>query len=167
MPIPILGAVLSALGPVLLPSVTKRIVGDQDGTVAQAAITMVEQVAGIPIRSPEDAAAAAAKIQGDPALALQLARQQDQHQAELMALHNDNTANARAMHVARSDRTPAVLAYATTILVAVAVIYTMWDEVQDNPISMMLLGSLMTAWGSIINFFFGSSVESRDGRRGR
>jgi hypothetical protein len=74
----------------------------------------------------------------------------------------DNTKDARGMQVGTKAMTPAILAILVTtgfFGVLGTMLFGVWHP-SDNNALLILLGSLGTSWGAIVNFYFGSSAGS-------
>jgi hypothetical protein len=79
---------------------------------------------------------------------------------------------AREFQTKTNDSTSKWLAYSVTaaffvVLMAVLIIPIVWSDksgsdVSNNPVAQTLLGVLGTGWVSIISFYFGSSVGSKE-----
>jgi hypothetical protein len=118
--------------------------------------------------SSSELAAAMASATPDQLLALKKA---DQEFAEFLAkldvdfekIAAEDRASARAMQVQTRSWVPGVLAVAVTVgfFGLIAVMCTMTVPAANRDTLNILLGSLGTAWVTIVTFFFGSSSSSR------
>lgn len=107
----------------------------------------------------------------DEGAAVELARlayqDSDARRHELVQLETDavnDRASARQRQQVTNDRTNAYLAYIVTVgfLLTIVLVAQTRTAGNDNPVLQTLLGVLGTGWVSIIAFFFGSSVGSRE-----
>ena len=148
---PILGAALG--GPV--------------GAVAGAAGTLLASVLGVEA-TPE---AVLGKL-ADPQSAVMLQelelRRQDRllsWQEEQLAAELADTKNARAREVALAGIGHAA-SYATSLVALVVVVGFFWmlagvmEQKEVNEPTLLLLGALGTAFGSVVNYYLGSSLGS-------
>lgn len=79
----------------------------------------------------------------------------------LEELAQANTANARQREIAIKDKIPAILAILVTagfFSVLGFMLYSGTDQQSDA--LLVMLGALGTAWGAIMNYYFGSSAGS-------
>lgn len=81
----------------------------------------------------------------------------------LATLAVDNTKDARDMQKVTRSWVPATLSILITIGFFGILIGMMMGGLKttDNQALLIMLGSLGTAWGAIVNFWFGSSADSR------
>lgn len=85
-----------------------------------------------------------------------------EHLQALERIAADDRAGARQMQTATRSRVPAILAIVVTVGffgVLAAMLLNLWRP-SDNNALLILLGSLGTSWGAIVNFYFGSSAGS-------
>lgn len=105
----------------------------------------------------------------DPDILLKLKQADNDFQAQMKTLEIseekltfDDRANARAMQVSTKDSTPRYLAYLITIgffgTLAYLIIYGKPQTGGD--VMLVMVGSLGTAWASIVSYYFGSSTGS-------
>lgn len=84
--------------------------------------------------------------------------------ADLEKIAADDRANARGMQTSTRSWVPAALAVAVTLgffgVLAAMMLGTIKSP--NNDALLLMLGSLGTAWGAIISFYFGSSASSKD-----
>jgi hypothetical protein len=73
-----------------------------------------------------------------------------------------DTADARAMQTANKSRVPAVLTFVVTVGFLAILVFMMLGvlKVDSSPPLLMLLGALGTAWGSVMQFWFGTTHDS-------
>lgn len=97
-----LPAIIAALAPMLIGEVAKQAMGDTSasGMVADAAVSVVSQVADIPITDEGSAKAAADAIAADPAKLAEAYRLQAESVITLLRLDNDDRAGASDQTVA-------------------------------------------------------------------
>ncbi len=81
---------------------------------------------------------------------------------KLEEIHAQDRSSARAMQIATNSWVPPVLAIGITV--GFFSILSWMLSVPNEPKSealLVMLGALGTAWGAVVNFFFGSSASSR------
>ncbi len=81
---------------------------------------------------------------------------------DLAKIDADDRADARKMQVATGSRIPAALAILVTLGffgILGLMLAGVWKPTDNNAL-LILLGSLGTSWGAIVNFYFGSSAGS-------
>lgn len=88
-----------------------------------------------------------------------LKRADDELQLELYRLDITDRANARQL--ATVDNTPRVLAYIITFGFFGMLIAINYITEADQAVLNIMIGSLGTAWVSIVNYYFGSSLGSK------
>jgi hypothetical protein len=167
-----LPAIIAALAPVLIGEVAKQAMGDAPaaGKVAEAAVSVVSQVVGLPIVDEDSARAAAGIVTSDPAKLAEVYRLQAECVVTLLRLDNEDRENARAREIALRDPTPqnlayvifgGFLAYAFAILIGAA----FGAPGFKDPLVAGLIGTGFGALGAeaarIGNYYFGSSAGSR------
>jgi hypothetical protein len=82
---------------------------------------------------------------------------------DLVKLKVDDVKSAREMQIVTRAWTPAILAYLITAGFFGILIMLMTKTVilnADNNSLLIMLGSLGTAWSGVINYYFGSTVQS-------
>ena len=94
---------------------------------------------------------------------LALKKIEKEQQFSFAELDVKNTQGARDMQMSTNSKVPAILAVIVVsgffgILVSMML---GWLKVSDQQALLLLLGSLSTAFGSVLNFYFGSSHGSR------
>lgn len=90
-------------------------------------------------------------------------KQAEEEFKETLAIITLDIADARNREVQVKDYTPRILAYLVTIgFFGILALYTYGNvpEINTSVLNIML-GSLGTAWVSIINYYFGSSMGSQ------
>jgi len=140
------------------------------GPLAGAAVKIIgDKVLGRPDATAEDveAALSSGALTGEQIVALKAAEQSftlemakvDQ---ALEATVIDDKKSAREMNSATHSPVPAILSYFVTIgyFGVLAGMMTKWLVVADSQVALMMLGSLTTAWGSVLAFWFGSTRDS-------
>lgn len=110
-----------------------------------------------------------AVLSGDPnALAqVKIAEIEFQKRLEELGIEREklayaDTANARAREMTLKDRTPAVLAGLITVgfFVVLGTLMAYPDAKDSDPL-LIMLGSLGTAWATVVAYYFGSSAGSQ------
>lgn len=168
-------AIIAALAPILLPRVVDAAQAKSPaaGKVAQAAIDAVQAVTGLPVQSADQAASAVAAVRADPAMALDLARQQDDTAIRIIEADNADRADARAREVAMAahgDHTARVLAYCVTgafVFVTISLIAggLLGAEGLRDPVLSTLIGTVVGYLSAkaeqVVSYYFGSSAGSK------
>jgi hypothetical protein len=105
----------------------------------------------------------------DPAVLLQLKTANNELQEHMKQLDIDeaklsfdDTANARAMQIATHDSTPRYLAYFITFgfFATLGYLIVYGKPTTGGDVMLVMVGSLGTAWATIVSFFYGSSAGS-------
>jgi hypothetical protein len=139
-------------------------VGGPFGPLASAAIS-----AALGTPKGDDKAAEAALLTATPDQLLALTKENDAFQVQMKQLGIDEAkltfddiANARSMEVATHDSTPKYLAYLITFgfFATLAYLIVYGKPQTGGDVMLVMVGSLGTAWASIVNFFYGSSAGS-------
>lgn len=166
---PVLGKALS--GPnaaVALNLLGRAVLGDEEATPEAIADALKSGDADAKLkiaraeadfqRRTEDAAVTLARLQYQDAAD----KRHDLVQLETIAA-NDR-ASARHRQQVTNDRTNAYLAYLVTIGFLLTILLVARIDLQgpSNPVLQTLLGILGTGWASVMAFYFGSSVGSRE-----
>lgn len=87
---------------------------------------------------------------------------------DLERLSNEDRANARDREVKVGDKTPKILAAVITVGYFGVLFWMLKNGLPGNGGSeamLVMLGTLGTAWGGIVAYYFGSSAGSRDKNR--
>lgn len=162
----------------LVPDIVKW-VGGSDNSVqaAQKVVDIAQKVTGT--ASGDDALQA---VRDNPTLALQLQQELDKNQQELakisqavtLAEIQADTANyakevedresARQMQISTRSRTAPLLAVLITLGFFGILSFMLFKEVPNGQKDVLniMLGSLGTAWVTVVSFYFGSSKSSED-----
>lgn len=116
-----------------------------------------DQMATALVNATPDQIAAIKKADNDFAV------QMKQLDIDLVRINADNTKSARDMQSATHSRIPGVLSAIITAGYFGILIGNMAGILKftNNEAMLILLGALATAWGSVINFYFGSSAGSQ------
>lgn len=72
-----------------------------------------------------------------------------------------NTEGARKMQIATQSKIPGVLAIGVTLGFFGILCFMLTSEYKPSEPLLVMLGALGTAWGSVVNFYFGSSHGSQ------
>ena len=98
----------------------------------------------------------------DQTFALQMQELGFKNVETLAALAVENTKDARAMQVQTRSRVPAILSNVITVGFFGILVGMMYGQLKttDNQSLLILLGALASAWGAVVNYFFGSSADS-------
>ncbi len=111
----------------------------------------------------------AAITSGDPEILLKLQTADEAFKAQMETLRIseekltfDDIANARAMQVQTHDSTPRYLAYLITFgfFATLGYLIVYGKPTAGGDVMLVMVGSLGTAWASIVSFFYGSSAGS-------
>ncbi|MBS0449943.1 MAG: hypothetical protein JSS14_01400 [Proteobacteria bacterium] len=107
------------------------------------------------------------KLSGEQIVALKAGEQQLAVEMARIEQARDQTAmedrkSAREMQISGHSPVPAILSYLVTVgyFGTLAGMMTKWLVVADSQVALMMLGSLTTAWGSVLAFWFGTTRES-------
>lgn len=100
--------------------------------------------------------------QADQAFALQMQQLGFAQIADLEALAAGDRKDARALQIAKPSRVPAILSSLVTVGYFGILIGMMrgWLVVADSQALLIMLGSLTTAWGAVMAFWFGTTRDS-------
>lgn len=153
----------------IVKTVAPSIATAMGGPLAGMAVrTLSETLLGKPDGTTEELAAAAAAATPDQLLALKNA--ENQFKLEMKKLDVDlerisagDRDSARQMMVQTKDWTPRALAAAITVGFFGVLMYmlTYGIPTAGGEAMLVMLGTLGTAWGAVVSFYFGSSAGSR------
>lgn len=139
-------------------------VGGPFGPLASAALA-----AALGTSKGDDKAAETALLTATPDQLLALTKENDAFQVQMKQLGIDeqklvfdDIANARAMQVSTHDTTPKYLAYLITFgfFATLGYLIVYGKPQAGGDVMLVMVGSLGTAWASIVSFFYGSSAGS-------
>lgn len=92
---------------------------------------------------------------------IELAKQAQELGLNFEKLANEDRKSARDMQTATKSIVPPLLAVAITVGFFGILVMMLFGRVDsNNPAILMMLGSLGTAWGGIVSYYFGSSASS-------
>lgn len=85
-----------------------------------------------------------------------------QNQIDLEAVHAGDRKSARDMFATTRSKVPALLSFVVTIgyFAILAGMMFGWLHVSDSQALLLMLGSLSTAWGMVMAFWFGTTSDS-------
>lgn len=100
--------------------------------------------------------------QADQAFSLQMQELGFKNVADMESLAAGDRKDARGMQVAKPSPVPAMLSVGVTIGYFSILIGMMlgWLKVSDSQALLLMLGSLSTAWGMVMAFWFGTTRDS-------
>lgn len=159
------GAVKGVIGAVA-PTIATAL----GGPLAGAAVGAVASALGLPADAPQDQVAAAV-AKADPAALLALKQAEQQFLADMKRLDvdvarlaNEDRADARSREVQLGDRTPMILALVVTLGFFGVLGWMLASGIPEHggEALLVMLGALGTAWGAVVNYYFGSSAGSKD-----
>ncbi|MFO0271348.1 MAG: hypothetical protein ACK53W_12540 [Gemmatimonadota bacterium] len=155
--LPIIAAVLPHIAGPLAAKVAAEVAGPEVGATAKAVVDAAVAVAG------SDDPAAVASAMTDPLKVAAFRTSIVELELEAMRIENADRADARAMHVATRDTVPRDLAYASTAMVFVCALFVMAFGLpeQGREFSVAFLSAIVTAWGTMMAFYFGSSRDAK------
>lgn len=86
-----------------------------------------------------------------------------QNQIDLEQIHADDRKDARGMLTATQSKVPAILSFTVTLGYFAILLGMMfgWLKVSDSQALLLMLGSLSTAWGMVMAFWFGTTSGSQ------
>lgn len=139
------------------------------GALATMAFSEISKHTGASVSNPEEAEAAVLGATPEQIIALKQsdndfkAKMQQMgfaHSEDLEKISADDRANARARQISLKDRIPAVLAIGITIGFFGLLIEMMRVAPPEGTKDLLniMLGSLGTAWVSVVSYYFGSSA---------
>lgn len=157
--------------------VAPMIAGAAGGPLAASAVTAIEGALGV--NKPQAATldqrkdAVAAAFSSDPDALLKIKQAEQDFELKMKQLGFEDTEDlyklavedresARSMQIQTKDVTPRILAGGVTIGFFGILIFMLFRAIPDSSKDILdiMLGSLGTAWISIIAFYFGSSNDS-------
>ena len=138
-------------------------------TIAAGAVS---DVIGTPVKADAQSIAAAvsgatpeqiiALKQADNDFAVKMRQLGIQEATDLAKIEADNTQGARQMQTSVKSWIPGALAIGITIgFFGILGAMLAGVETKENTALLILLGSLGTSWGAVVNFYFGSSHSSQ------
>lgn len=139
--------------------------------LAGLAVEAATQALGVSEKTAEGLKNAIAGVSADQMLALKKAdqdfavRMQElgfKNMADIAAIEAGDRASARDMQKTNRSRIPAILSVIVTVgfFGLLLGMMTKWLVVNDSQALLLLLGSLSTAWGMVMSFWFGTSNSS-------
>lgn len=150
----------------LLKGIAPAIAGALGGPFAAAGVSALEEALGIspdPEKSQDGRISElAARIQGATAADLLALKEADLHHAETMAkIAGDDRKSARDREIAVKDVVPGLLAFCVTAGFFGVLGYMLGYEVpaSNRDVLNILLGSLGTAWVSVVAYYYGKSSD--------
>jgi len=156
---PFISAAASLGGP--LGTMAANAVGKALNVDASKAVTP-ENIESIITQAFADPAQRAALLQAEQNFQAQMAELGYKDAETMVEDANADRANARAREIAVRDWTPKVLAACVTIGFFGVLMLMGFHKTPDSAHDawMLMLGALSTAWGGIIQYYFGSSAGS-------
>lgn len=140
------------------------------GPLAGAAVKVLgDKLLGSPNATEDEVAAAlsAGSLSGEQLKALKEAELNFQVEMAkidqaMEASFIEDRKSAREMESATHSPVPAILSYFVTLgyFGVLTGMMTKWLVIADSQVALMMLGSLTTAWGSVLAFWFGSTRDS-------
>ena len=153
------------------PWITAAATGNIPGLITMAA-EAVGSAIGKPVKADQESISAAiagatpeqllALKQADNDVKIKLQALGFEHEEEIEKIAADDRASARNREIAVKDRLPAVLAVLITIGFFGVLVFMLLHEIPANghDAMLMILGALITAWTSVVTYYFGSSAGS-------
>ena len=151
------------------PLLAGLLAGPKAAAVAQVAVDVAQTITGT-----ADGPSAVMALRGNPELQLayqrammekelELARLASQSELAHLAAEVYDRKSARAMQMTLDSLIPASLAVVNTIGFFGILIGMLggWLSTENNPVLLLLLGSLTAGYGMVLSFFFGSSSGSK------
>jgi len=135
------------------------------GPLAGMAVSAISKAIGVDPDKVDDLISNN-KLSAEQIAQLKLAEIELQRQAQELGLNFEKLANedrksARDMQMTTKSIVPPALAVAITLgFFGILVMMLMGRVDSNNPAILMMLGSLGTAWGGIVSYYFGSSASS-------
>jgi len=170
-----LGKAIAKIGLPFLPSILNDVVPFPLSLLTGPAVTAILAVLGVDSTAPDAPAQAVAKIDADPVAAkVALQPVEDQHAALAATAENEVEARLRDMQDARASEiqyvkagskiqwgAPVVSVVAVLGFVGVAIL-VMTGHGGDTAAGQLILGAMIGAWTTVIQFWLGSSKGSAD-----
>jgi len=151
----IIGAVAPVLGTAL------------GGPLGGMAVATISQALGLSEQTEDAISNAISGAKPDDLLKLKQADQQFAKEMkaldiDLDRIAVDNTKDARQMQMQTHSKVPAILAIVVTLgfFGILTVMVTGVYNASDNNALLIMLGALGASWGSIVQYYFGSSMSS-------
>jgi hypothetical protein len=151
----------------LIGTVAPTIATALGGPLAGMAVKAVGDALGVQNPTEDNVSAALANATPDVLLKVKQADQEfaekmKQMDIDLEKIQADDRASARSMQVSTRSLAPQLLAGLITIGFFGILIGLMggWLHTGDSNELLLLLGSLATSWGAVVNFYYGSSSQS-------
>lgn len=150
------------------------VIGGPAGAALGSAAALISSITG---ESPDDPVAMEMAIRKDPSLFVALKKLESDHQVELRKLaikqeqiYLDDVQSARHREVnittATGKKDIGLYALAWTVvlgfLATIVVLGVVENPFTDNQVGFILLGALAAGFGTVLNYFFGSSRGSKD-----
>lgn len=161
--LPIVALALKA-APYLIPEVVKALGGEKAEEAAHKVIGAIKDVTG---ESEQDKAVESVLANPEAGLKLQeLLSTERVRFAELAVREQEIAAgdrdSARKREAEVKDKTPAILAYLVTFGFFGVLAFLLWNgkPPAGGDALLVMLGALGTAWGSVVQYFYGSSAGS-------
>jgi hypothetical protein len=135
------------------------------GPLAGLAVTAISKALGIDEKDVQSTIDSG-KLTADQLTSLKQAEIELQAKAQQLGLDFESLAvddrkSARELQAATHSWIPPTLAIVVTVGFFGILLMLMLGYINKSDELLMMLGSLSTAWGGIINFFFGSSASSQ------
>lgn len=148
------------------PTIASAVGGPLAGMATRA---ISEAFLGRPNATEEELIGAAANVTPEQLLALKQAEhdfaiKMRELDVDLERISNEDRSSAREREAKTSDYTPKLLAAVVTLGFFSVMFWMIANDLPANGGEAMLvmLGTLGTAWGAIISYYFGSSAGSRE-----
>jgi hypothetical protein len=143
------------------------------GPVGMMAGTVLKAIAGTPIGSAEDLAAAFAKSPDQQKFLADLKTSEQQFAIQMKQLDinsvddlekimSDDRDSARKREIAVKDKVPAILAFAITsgFFATLFFVFGHGVKAEARDMANIMVGTLGTAWVGVVSYYFGSSRGS-------
>lgn len=135
------------------------------GPLAGLAVTALSKLFGVEPDAVQDMITSN-KLSADQLAALQIEEIKFKEQTQALGLNFEKLAvedrkSARDMHAVVKSSVPAILSYGITLGFFGILLGFMSGEVAESQAVLIMLGSLGTAWVSVVAFWFGSTNGSQ------